>query len=240
MKQRCGMIEELMVAAMERELTADERNAVEEHCVACPECAALYRAVGSVRATLRRHRPQDDIPSDRMRAELHRRLVEEEARLKEERPSGLAWRWRPVLGVTVVIFLLLLGYFLVPILSSPTEEATVVSRTTVDAREPLTIKVVYTADRPLEAVAVTIELDEGLSFHSADERIRDLREYTWKGSFKKGDNTIPLVVEASAPGVRRVRTSAAYDGLLHRHDAELEVGTGAVTLTYLSYTPRPI
>jgi hypothetical protein len=240
MDDRCRRIDELVTEAMTRELSPDERRAVEEHCSSCADCAAAYRAVTAARAALQHHRPEDDAPSDDLRAAFHRRLVERQAQREKERPFGLGLRWKWAVGMAACLFLLVLGYGLLPVSVDRTDEGTVISRSTVGAQEPITIRMIYTADRPLADVRVTIRLDEGIVFATDNEELRALREYTWKGDLKTGANEIPFAVEMRKMGTRLIRTEAAYEGYLHRHDVELQADRETVVLTYLSYRKKPI
>ena len=239
MDDRCRQIDTLLTEAMTRELSPEERRSLDQHCASCPDCAAAYRALLATRELLRSHRPEDDAPPTLLRENLHRRLVEEQARQADKRPAfGL--RWKPAFGISVCMLLTILGYFLMPAFPDKSDEGTIISRTTVDAKEPLTIKIAYTADRPLTDVAVTIRLDEGISFYTDDEKLRSLREYTWHGDLRTGINEIPFVVTVERLGTHRIRTEASYDDYRHRHDVELQAEQRTVIVTYLSYKKRPL
>lgn len=241
MDERCRRIDELLTDAMTRELSPEERSLLDDHCAACPSCAEQYRALTAVRETLRRHRPEDDALSEDMRAALHRRLVEESAR--PERAGGalpFGPRWKLAGAMFALIMLTLCLFSFLATIPDGADEGTVVSRSVVNAGEPLTIRLTYTADRSLADVRVTVQLDDGVFFHTDDETLRRLKEYVWKGDLKEGRNEIPFVVEVARTGTHRIRTAAAYDGMLHRHEVELQAGPGTVAVIYRSFPERPL
>lgn len=240
MDDRCRRFEEILTEAMTRELSPEERSLLDEHCASCPACAETYRALVAVRGTLRRHRPEDDAPSDDMRAALHRRLVEESARRERVGVLPFGPRWKLAGAMLALLMLTLCLFSIITTTPDGIEEGTVVSRTVVNAGEPLTIRLTYTADRPLADVRVTVRLDDGVFFHTDDEKLRRLREYVWKGDLREGKNEIPFVVEVARTGAHRIRTVAAYDGMLHRHDVELEAGPGSIAVIYRSYPGKPL
>ncbi len=238
----CARIVELLSDLLSRELTPEERRAIDQHCAVCPECENSRRALHAARTLLREHRPDDDaVPGD-LRAALHRRLIEERAAREKEAKRPLFGRpVRALLGAAACAFLFLLGYLTFTALPEQTaEEGVVLSRSVVNAKEPLTIRLTYTAERPLADVAVTIRLDDGIVFHTDDTRFRDLREYEWKGALKAGTNEIPFVVEVRRTGTRTIHTTAEFDGYRHRHDVDLQADGETITVTYLSYGKRPI
>ena len=234
--EKCSKIDELLTESLSRDLSPEERCHLDDHCSSCPECASTRRAMLSVRDLLRQHRPEDDAPPAEAHAALHRRLVEKQNRSSTERPYS-GWRLKLLLAGAFACVLLIAGVLVLPTPSDQGEEEVAVLRTTVDAKEPFTVRFTYTADQPLADVRVSIRLDEGVSFYTDDERIRSLKEYMWKGDFQPGANDVPFVVEVRRAGIHRIRTSAVYEGYLHRHDVELKVEEGTIAVTYLDY-PR--
>lgn len=235
----CERIRGLLSETLARELSPEERRSFDEHCSACPECASAYRAVNAAHALLREHRPDDDAPPDGQEASLHRRLVAEQAAREETRPA-FGWRGRLLLGTAGCAFLFLLGYLTFTALPEENEEGVIVSRTTVSAKEPLTVRITYVAERPLTGVEVTVRLDDGIVFYTNDPQRRDLREYRWRGDLKEGTNEIPFVVEVREMGQRSIRTTAEFEGYRHRHDVELRADEETIRVTYLTYEKKPI
>ncbi|HSA32325.1 MAG TPA: zf-HC2 domain-containing protein [bacterium] len=239
--ENCERVKGLLGDLLSRDLTSDERRMIEEHAASCAACATSYRALLAARSLLREHRPVDDAPPEELRAALHRRLVEERSVPEEERASFLGWPVRTLLGAVACLFLFLLGYWTVTSFPRQTEDAPVaISRSVVNAKEPLTIRLTYTAERPITEVFVKIRLDEDIVFHTEDLSFRELREYEWKGDLKAGRNEIPFVVEMRRAGTRTIHTTAEFEGYRHRHDVELHADGETMTVTYLAYGRVPL
>lgn len=87
----CDKYLELMSAALDGELTAEERRALDSHLAVCPECAALYQALCGQSAALRNL--DCEVPSN-LKQRIMSNLPAQEQPVKNIKPV----RWTPKTG----------------------------------------------------------------------------------------------------------------------------------------------
>lgn len=214
----CSKYRELMVGRLGGPLDPAAEKDLREHCALCPSCAEEFALAQKMMTGLADLKARPVALPDNFDAALHLKLVEMQQQRSREGKSRSIWgglRWGLVaLGLVMTLTVAL---FMFRQESSPEEEGALVSRAEVSAGRPITIELAYEASQDIDQVTVTIELDEGLSFHSAVPEISSRRTLAWTGPLVKGVNTIPFVVTVDCVGVREIRTNAAYEGLAHRH-----------------------
>ncbi len=214
----CAKYRELLVGWLGRALDPAAEQDLREHCARCRSCAeefAIAQKMAQGMADLKA-RPVA-IPED-FDATLHIKLVERQQGRSREGKGRSLWgglRW----GVAALGIVVALAVVLIAVRQGPSseEEGVLISRAEVSAGRPITIELAYEASQDIEQVTVTIDLDEGLSFHSSVPEISSRRMLAWTGPLVKGSNTIPFVVTVDRVGVREIRTSASYEGAVHRH-----------------------
>ena len=87
----CDKYLELMSAALDGELTAEERRALDSHLAVCPECAALYQTLCGQSAALREL--DCEVPAD-LKQRIMSNLPAQEQPVKNIKPV----RWTPKTG----------------------------------------------------------------------------------------------------------------------------------------------
>jgi hypothetical protein len=111
---------------------------------------------------------------------------------------------------------------------------------TAQIDEPVGIVIEYVSDEDIEDVAVSFSLDRGVRFHSDNESVRDLDTFIWKGSFAKGKNEIPFVVNIVESGKWEIMTTAQFNGYSHRQRITLDATGGVAIVKIFRYKPEKI
>ncbi len=235
MNDNCRHISDLIAESMARQLTAEESAALYAHIKNCSDCSAAYRAVNNAAALIKEHNPAEEAVPETVRAAYHKKLQQEAMCITSRQ------RFYPrLVFAAAAVLLLMLGLGAGLYLQWTDVEKHQISQSVVAAKEPLTIRLGYTSDRAIDAVRVTIQLDEGVSFFSDEPSVNSLKEYVWEGSLIKGRNEIPFVVEVKKLGTWTIKTRAEFDGFMHRHDVELRADELNVTVTYYEYNRKRI
>jgi len=128
-------------------------------------------------------------------------------------------------------------FAIVLLVSPPDENVEKISESTVAKGDPVTINLVYDAAGDFENVRFSIELDEGISFLSANEKIRNTRTRQWTGNLKKGKNSIPFVVKTEHDGRMTITTSAEYGSYSHRHKIVLDAQKNDIKVSMFAFKP---
>ena len=115
-----------------------------------------------------------------------------------------------------------------------------ISESIVAKGEPVTINLVYDAAEDLENVKFSIDLGEGVSFLSSNEKIRNTRTHEWTGSLKKGKNSIPFVVKTERDGRMEINTSAEYGNYSHKHKIVLDAQKNDIKVSMFVFDPSPL
>ncbi len=213
----CKKVVLLIAASRTRDLSADEARFLKEHSAACRECAEHLTATEVVAGLLPRTLPREVPAPAGFNDRLRERLVE-----NGRRPRWYSYlpsvRFRPLELAFVAFFVLFAAavtiYFSV---REDTAEPRLITERMVPADTPLSIDLEYLATRRIPSVVVTVELSEGVSFHSVYPEIADARSHQWKGGFDEGMNTVPFMVTVTKPGVWEIRTRADFEGWRHEH-----------------------
>ena len=187
------------------------------------------------------HTPADDDPNpEKFDSELHLKLVQAQQSIKEER-SFFSTIFRPAL-FTALTATLLFVVFLSLDKSDEVKpyEPQLISETEVEPRQPVKITVEYEAERDINNVTVRFSLGKGVSFHSNSSKIKDLREYLWKGNLNKGINKIPFIVDVEKIGTWEIDTVANFEGLHHKHKILLNATEEKIIVAYYKFPETEI
>lgn len=233
----CSKYRELMVGWLGRALDPAAEQDLREHCAGCTACAGEFAVAQKMAQGMADLKARSVAIPENFDPALHIKLVEMQQRRSREGAGRSLWgglRWGlAALGIAVTMTVALFALRQDP----ASEEGTLISRAEVSAGRPITIELAYEAAQDIEQVTVTIDLDEGLSFHSAVPEISSRRTLAWTGPLVKGVNTIPFVVTVDRVGVREIRTNASYEGLVHRHRVVL--AADGLTVVIAQYRLRP-
>lgn len=237
----CERTVQLVAAAMGRDLERDEALFLKEHAAVCPECrehlAASDTAVGLLKGGLV---PQEIDPPTIFNEHLRERLRE-----RAGLPSWYRYlpqvRLRPFeLGFLTALLLLAVGAVTFFYFHEDTPQPQLVTQKEVATDTPLSIDLEYLAVHPIAEVTVTIELDEGVAFHSDYREVATARAHTWKGRFKEGINSIPFMVTVEKPGIREIRTHADIGEWRHEHRITLTSNGKTLTMAMFRLPKRRI
>lgn len=133
-------------------------------------------------------------------------------------------RFVPALAFSVTAAVLIVFAVYFQNIENTKDEMELVSSSEVEKGEPVKITIEFESGENLENVEVHFSLDEGVRFYSENEKIRDLNEYTWTGSFKKGVNEIPFVVSLVSEGEWNINTETKFGGFQHNRKIVLKTG----------------
>ncbi|HOW52970.1 MAG TPA: zf-HC2 domain-containing protein [bacterium] len=213
----CDKTTRLIAAAMGRDLEPNEARFLKEHAAGCAACREHLAAAGAVTGMLKGLVPAEaDTPlgfGDRLRDRLL------------DRSGRRNWygylptiRFRPMeLGLLAGLLLCALatvGFFY---FNEEHPQPLLLTSKEVSTETPLSIDLEYLAVHPIREVAVTIELDAGVKFHSDYAEVAAARSHTWTGKFTEGMNSIPFMVTVEKPGTWQIRTRADFGGWRHEH-----------------------
>ncbi len=181
---------------------------------------------------------EKDLVTDQLRKEIHLKLVEA-SKLKEknDRSKFIIKTVLAAAAVFLIVFSLSLSK---PGSETDTMEKRIVHTSSVPEGKPVTVTLSYNALEKFEEVDFSIKLEEGLTFHTDNEIIKNLREHNWKGTLEKGENTIPFVVNSSGYGKRKIIVTAKYGNFIHFQEILLESVEGEIKVTHYSFKPVPV
>ncbi len=236
----CDKTARLIAATRTRDLSPDEARFIREHTAACRECAAHLVASEKVAGIMHGLLPAEVSPPRRFDERLHERLIEQVHRPRWYRyvPS-LPLRPLELAFLALLLFLAVTAALYVSLREEP-EEPRLITERIVPAGAPISVNLEYLSVRPIQGVAVTIELGEGVAFHSTYPEVAAARLHHWNGDFMEGMNSIPFMVTISSEGVREIRTRADFEGWRHEHLITLTATGPAVSLAYYQLPPRRI
>ena len=185
---------------------------------------------------LKSYKKSDDEISEEFRERINARL-EEIAAQKRRKAKFIAFS-KYVLAATAAIFVII---FAVLFSKQTVDDAgEKISESIVAKGEPVTINLVYDAAEDLENVKFSIDLGEGVSFLSSNEKIRNTRTHEWTGSLKKGQNSIPFVVKTERDGRMEINTSAEYGNYSHKHKIVLDAQKNDIKVSMFVFDPSPL
>lgn len=184
---------------------------------------------------LKSYRKSDDEIGEEFQKKIDARL-EEAAAIRKRRAKFIALS-RAVSAVAAVFAIVFFIFIFAPDTSENGEK---ISESVVAAGDPVTINLVYDATEDLENVKFFIKLDDGISFLSSDEKIRETRMHEWTGSLKKGKNSIPFVVKTGKNGRMEIFTSAEYSNYSHKHKIVLDAQKNETKVSMFVFAPSPL
>jgi len=184
---------------------------------------------------LKSYKKSDDEISDELRGKIFLRL-EKVAAGKRKHTKMIAF-FKPVLAAAAVFAIIFTFLFF---RSAGQENGEKISESVVASGNPVTVNLIYDAVADLENVKFSIVLDEGVSFLSSDEKIRNLRSHEWTGSLKKGKNSIPFVVKTEKNGKMTILTSAEYGNYSHKHRIVLDAQKNETKVSMFVFAPSPL
>ncbi len=184
---------------------------------------------------LKSYKKSDDEIGEEFQKKINARL-EEIAAVRKRRAKFIAFS-RTVSAVAAVFAVVFFIFLFAPDTSENGEK---ISESTVAAGNPVTINLVYDAVEDLENVKFSIKLDDGVSFLSSNEKIRNTRSHEWTGKLKKGKNTIPFVVKTEKNGRMEILTSAEYSNYSHKHKIVLDAQKNETKVSMFVFAPSPL
>ena len=185
---------------------------------------------------LKSYRKSDDEIGEEFQKKIDARL-EEVAEQKRRKAKFIAIS-KYVSVATAAIFVIIFAI----LFSKPTADETgeKISESVVAKGDPVTINLVYDAAEDLENVKFAITLDEGVSFLSSNEEIRNTRTHEWTGNLKKGKNSIPFVVKTERDGRMEIQTFAEYGNYSHKHKIVLDAQKNNIKVSMFVFAPSPL
>jgi hypothetical protein len=157
------------------------------------------------------------VPSD-LKESLHNKLCG----IQKSQQNKFRHFFRPVLAIAAVVAVICSISFAVFNNSSEKIERHLIHESTVAGGRPVTIKLVYNAVDDLRNVKFSLDLDEGISFHSDNPEIKSRKNHEWKGVLKKGTNSIPFVVNTDRFGKMKIIAKAVAGKFSHTQEIVLE------------------
>ena len=185
---------------------------------------------------LESYKKSDDEIGEDFQARINARL-EEVANQKRRKAKFIAFS-KYVTAAAAAIFVIIFAV----LFSKPTYDETgeKISESVVAKGSPVTINLVYDAAEDLENVKFGITLDDGVSFLSSNEKIRNTRTHEWTGSLKKGKNSIPFVVKTERDGRMEITTTAEYGNYSHKHKIVLDAQKNDIKVSMFVFAPSPL
>ena len=185
---------------------------------------------------LKSYKKSDDEITEEFQKRINARL-EEIAAQKRRKAKFIAFS-KYVSAAAAAIFVIIFAVlFSKPVESEAGEK---ISESIVAKGEPVTINLVYDAAEDLENVKFSIDLGEGVSFLSSNEKIRNTRTHEWTGSLKKGQNSIPFVAKTERDGRMEINTSAEYGNYSHKHKIVLDAQKNDIKVSMFVFDPSPL
>lgn len=183
---------------------------------------------------LKSYKKSDDEIGEDFQARINARL-EEVASQKRRKAKFIAIS-KYVSAATAAIFVIIFAILFSRPIADETGEK--ISESIVAKGEPVTINLVYDAAEDLENVKFGITLDDGVSFLSSNEKIRNTRTHEWTGSLKKGKNSIPFVVKTERDGRMEITTTAEYGNYSHKHKIVLDAQKNDIKVSMFVFAPQ--
>ncbi|MBQ3367693.1 hypothetical protein IJG44_02200 [bacterium] len=185
---------------------------------------------------LKSYKKSDDEIGEDFQARINARL-EEVAAQKRRKAKFIAFS-KYATAATAAIFVIIFAV----LFSKPTtdEAGEKISESIVAKGDPVTINLVYDTAEDLENVKFGITLDDGVSFLSSNEKIRNTRTHEWTGSLKKGKNSIPFVVKTERDGRMEITTTAEYGNYSHKHKIVLDAQKNDIKVSMFVFAPSPL
>lgn len=128
----------------------------------------------------------------------------------------------PALAFSVAAAVLIVFAVYFQNIENTKDEMELVSSSEVEKGEPVKITIEFESSEDLENVEIAFSLDKGVRFYSENEKIKNLNEYTWTGSFKKGINGVPFVVSLLSEGEWNIKTETKFGGFQHNRKIVLK------------------
>ena len=185
---------------------------------------------------LKSYKKSDDEITEEFQKRINARL-EEIAAQKRRKAKFIAFS-KYVTAATAAIFVIIFAVLFSKQSADDTGEK--ISESIVAKGEPVTINLVYDAAEDLENVKFGITLDDGVSFLSSNEEIRNTRTHQWTGNLKKGKNSIPFVVKTERDGRMEINTTAEYGKYLHKHKIVLDAQKNDIKVSMFVFDPSPL
>ena len=185
---------------------------------------------------LKSYKKSDDEIAQEFRERINARL--EEIAAQKRRKAKFIAISKYVTAATAAIFVIIFAV----LFSKPAESETgeKISESVVAKGDPVTINLVYDAAEDLENVKFSIDLGDGVTFLSSNEKIRNTRTHEWSGNLKKGKNSIPFVVKTERDGRMEINTSAEYGKYLHKHKIVLDAQKNDIKVSMFVFDPSPL
>ena len=183
---------------------------------------------------LKSYRKSDDEIGQEFRERINARLEEvaTQKRIKAKFIAFSKYVTAAAAAIFVIIFAVLFSR------QTADEAGEKISESIVAKGDPVTINLVYDAAEDLENVKFGITLDDGVSFLSSNEKIRNTRTHEWTGSLKKGKNSIPFVVKTERDGRMEIQTFAEYGNYSHKHKIVLDAQKNDIKVSMFVFAPQ--
>lgn len=149
---------------------------------------------------------------DEFESSLFQKLQKVENEVQRPRISRI-----PVIVFSVsALFLIAFSFLFYSVPDAADEDnMELVSSSEAEKGEPVKITIEFESTEDIENVEISFKFDDGVRFHSDNEKIKALNSYVRKGSFKKGVNPVPFVVSLVSEGESRIITETKFGGYIH-------------------------
>ncbi len=185
---------------------------------------------------LKSYKKSDDEIGEDFQARINARL-EEIAAQKRRKAKFIAFS-KYATAATAAIFVIIFAVLFS--MQTADDAGEKISESIVAKGDPVTINLVYDAAEDLENVKFGITLDDGVTFLSSNEKIRNTRTHEWTGSLKKGKNSIPFVVKTERDGRMEITTTAEYGNYSHKHKIVLDAQKNDIKVSMFVFAPSPL
>lgn len=185
---------------------------------------------------LKSYKKSDDEIGEDFQARINARL-EEIAAQKRRKAKFIAFSKYATAATAAIFVIIFAVLFSMQTVDDAGEK---ISESIVAKGDPVTINLVYDAAEDLENVKFGITLDDGVSFLSSNEKIRNTRTHEWTGSLKKGKNSIPFVVKTECDGRMEITTTAEYENYSHKHKIVLDAQKNDIKVSMFVFAPSPL
>lgn len=206
----CTHFDQLLDGLLDGELGAGEEQALRRHAAHCGRCGPRLAREETLQAALRSLPVPPPSPGFAERALGRAREQARAPRSRAPLAAGLGLAASLALGIGLGVSLVGPG---------PDESALPQVALSEAAAEPQTVRLLYTAERPLEGVTLTLRLPPQVALAGFEGR----RELVWQTDLRAGRNLLSLPLVARRAGSGYLETELAHGEQRKRFRVELVV-----------------
>jgi len=200
------------------------------HAKECDSCKNAIKTLEILKFELDNPESEEDVFPEEIRANAID-IIRRNAPVVEKQKPSWSYFLRPILlSSFALLTVLFISFFITK--DKDVQKGVLISKTEMQAGEPVTITLEYTVNTDLKDVKVAVQLDDGIEFFTSKRKLLSKNSHTWSGDMKKGINKIPFVISVNKKGTMEINTKANYMGYSHPHKIVIKADDQKVTVAY--------